>query len=53
MGLYVIDRDKQVAYWQLISVVENRPQREETAAALGVVTYVLQQPHALGREIAL
>ena len=53
MGLYVIDRDEQVAYWQLISVVENRPQREETAAALGVVHYVSQQLHALGREIAL
>ena len=33
--MYVVDRDEQVAYWQLISVAENRPQRVETAAALG------------------
>ena len=33
--MYVVDRDEQVACWQLISVVENRPQRVEAAAASG------------------
>ena len=33
--MFVIDRDKQVTYWQLISVAENRRQRAETAGALG------------------
>ena len=35
MGLSVVDRDKQVAYWQLIFVAENRPQRLDTATASG------------------
>ena len=53
MGLYVVDRDEQVAYWQLISVAENRPQRVETAAALGSGTVRIATTHALRREFAL
>ena len=40
MSLYVVDGDKQVVYWQLISVAENRAQRVEAAAPLGSGTVV-------------
>ena len=44
MSLYVVDGDEQVVYRQLISVAEDRSQRVEAAAALGISGTVVRIP---------